>query len=118
MPQSEMTLLAALEGWHMEHEEILLADGIGSSFHRRKPTAKRAATIRFDCVRRLADLTVWASGECIYSLADARSGGVKHRSVKIVSPEDLNSTLRVVMSWLVGGPKRFERGVDAQRTPT
>ena len=55
----------------MEHEEILFADGIGSSFCRRKPTAKPAAkpaaTIRFDCVRRLADLTIWASGECIYS---------------------------------------------------
>jgi hypothetical protein len=98
----------------MEHEEILLADGIGSSFHRRKP----AATIRFDRVRRLADLTIWVSGECFYSLADARSGGVEHRSLKIVSPEDLNSTLRVVMSWLVSGPKKFERGVDAQRAPT
>jgi hypothetical protein len=118
MPRSEKTLLDALEAWHMEHEEILLADGIGSSFHRRKPTAKPAATIRFDCVRRLADLTLWATGECIFSLADSRSRGVEHRSVKIVSPEDLNSTLRVVMSWLVVGPKKFERGVDAQRTVT
>jgi hypothetical protein len=50
-----MTLLDALEAWHVEHAEILAADGIGVSFHRRKATAKPAATIRFDCVRRLAD---------------------------------------------------------------
>jgi hypothetical protein len=113
-----MTLLDALEAWHMEHAEILAADGIGVSFHRRKATAKPAATIRFDCVRRLVDLTIWVSGECIYSLAGARSGGVDHRSLKVVSPEDLNSTLRFVTSWLVSGPKKFGRGVDAQRTPT
>jgi hypothetical protein len=117
MPRSDTTLLDALEAWYKEHGESLLADGIGSSFFRRRSKTTPAATIRFDWLHRRADLTIWTGGECVYSLADARSGGVGHRSVKIVSSGDLNSTLRVVISWLQGGPAPLRTGLIVNLAP-
>jgi hypothetical protein len=92
-----------LESWHTGHMDSLLRDGITVSFHRGLPAAKPAATVRFDSPARLADLTVWISGECDWAIADVKADVVKHYTRKCESARDLYAVLDDVTVWLMDG---------------